>query len=65
MNKLKGALKSWTIHWSLLLMAMGAVETYSSYLQPFLKDRFGLFMFAVGVINALLRWKTNQALENK
>jgi hypothetical protein len=67
LDTLKGALKSNTVHCSLILMAVGIAEQLlpgfvSAYVSP---KYVGAVMAAVGVLFLVLRMRTTQSLASK
>jgi hypothetical protein len=70
MNKLKaiikGSLKSKTMWFSGIIMALGAVSDNSQYLRELLEPQvFNMVMIVIGVVVALLRLQTTKPLEDK
>lgn len=66
MDKLKGALKSRTMAFSLLLIVFGYAEANLPQLQGLIPPKwYGPIFFGVGAVSALLRWVTTLPLEEK
>ena len=66
MANLKGALKSKTMWFSLLLVLFGALMDNSVYLKDLIPAQyFSLIMIAIGVACAVLRMLTTQPLSAK
>ena len=70
MNKLKaiikGSLKSKTMWFSGIIMALGAVSDNSQYLRELLDAQtFNTVMIIIGVVIAVLRIQTTQPLDKK
>ena len=59
MNKIKQWLKSKTINFGLLLQIAASIQIYADTLER------AALTAAIGVIIIILRFKTNQALEDK
>ena len=63
---LKGALKSKTMFFAMLLAGLGAVQEQLPQLQQYVTPQFfGYFSMGVGVVVAILRIVTTQSLSNK
>ena len=66
MSKVRGAMRSKTMWFSLLLAVFGAIEATTSYLSNNIDPKFfGIFVVVVGVITAVLRVLTTIPLEDR
>lgn len=64
--KIKGALKSKTVLFGLLLSVLGVVQSNVELLQPLFGPKaYGLFTIGVGLLVAVLRFVTVNALDEK
>ena len=62
----KGALRSWTINWSMLAVFLGGLEQYSGTITSLIgKENSGIFLMIAGLVGLMLRAKTNESLEAK
>lgn len=66
MDKLKGALKSKTMLFSLAVALFGYAEANLPQLQGVIPPKYyGPLFFIVGAISGVLRWYTTHPLEEK
>lgn len=60
------ALKSTTIQFSLAVMALGLLDQFNNVIPMIVPDEYrGIAVAAVGLVTAVLRWKTTTALKDK
>jgi hypothetical protein len=63
---IKGSLKSKTMWFSGIIMALGAVSDNAEYLRNLLDPQsFNMVMIVIGVVVAILRIQTTKPLEEK
>lgn len=66
LEKIRGALKSKTILFAFLLTLLGVVQSNVELLQPLFGPKaYGLFTIGVGLLVAVLRFVTVNALDEK
>ena len=63
---IKGALKSWSINWSMLAVALGGLEQHSGTLTDLIgRGNAGILLMTAGIGSMLLRARTKESLEDK
>lgn len=64
--KMRGAMRSKTMWFSLALVVLGAIFDNFSYLQSILDPKtYGISIVCIGAIVAILRFVTNSSLDEK
>ena len=66
MRKARGAMRSRTMWWSLVIILLGVVADNLSYFHDSLGDQsYGLVLMGIGIVTAILRWNTDSSLEDR
>ena len=64
--KARGAMRSRTMWWSLVIIILGVVADNLSYFHDSLGDKsYGLILMGIGIVTAILRWNTGSSLEDR
>jgi hypothetical protein len=62
----RGAMKSWTISTSTVIMFLGYLQSQTDYLaQLFTRRQMGFVMLGIGVLMFVLRARTTESLADK
>lgn len=65
-SKARGAMRSRTMWWSLVIIILGVVADNLSYFHEQLGDQsYGLILMGIGIVTAVLRWNTDASLEDR
>jgi hypothetical protein len=63
---LKGATRSKTVYLGLVILVVGVIQANAAALAPFIPEKyFGLFNMMLGVLVVVVRFFTDQSLEEK
>lgn len=63
---LRGALKSWTMHFSTIGIALGSLEMYNKTISGWIgPENAGILLMFAGIVSVILRFKTTESLEMK
>jgi hypothetical protein len=66
MEAIKGAVKSKTIGFGVAVMALGLLEQFTTLVPALVPQEYnGIAVAAIGLITAVLRWKTTKPLAEK
>jgi hypothetical protein len=66
MDAVKGAFQSKTIGFSVAVMALGLLEQFTTVLPSLVPQEYnGIAVAAIGLVTAVLRWKTTKPLAEK
>jgi len=57
--------KSKTVWFSTAITVLGAVETYMPFLKDMIGNHYGAVLAGVGIVTALLRFATTDAISDK
>lgn len=69
-DRIKRAIKSWTVNWGLLLSLAGYFQENVTQVLPIVKqfipdENVGGFLMVVGLVVILLRFKTTQPISER